>query len=270
MKKILLSAGIILFVGALAVSGTRAFFSSQATATGNVFSAGSLELLLTRLEGGGTPETTKDAQWNFTNMAPGGTPDESSIWLRNAGSLAGAHVSVGAAFTGQGPIAKQMRITEMTFDGNNLLEGGAGAMLDEYQEPTTCSVTATPGNLVATVGGATAGSVVCVDAGAYNPGTLAIAVDDLTLVALHAPDSVDAAVITGILDVTSDDVTIRGFNLQNPSGSYGVSIHNGAQGTTVADNIIHNIGTGLAEGSAQGISIQNGAFGGTGYTITNN
>jgi hypothetical protein len=276
IKRIIFSAGMVLFVGAVAVSGTGAFFSSQATATGNVFAAGTLDLKLTRVEGGATPATSKDAQWDFSNMAPGGTPDESSIWLRNTGSLSGGHVTIGADFANNGSdptqlaIGKKMRITTMIFDGNNLLEGGAGATLAEYQEPTTCTVTATPGNLVATVGGATAGSVVCVDAGAYNPGTLAITVDNLTLVALHAPDSVDAAVITGILDVTSDNVTIRGFDLQNPTDSYGVNIHNGAQGITVADNIIHNIGTGLAEGSAQGISIQNGAFGGTGYTITGN
>jgi len=44
MKRILISAGTLVFVGALAVSATGAFFSDTETSTGNTFAAGDIDL----------------------------------------------------------------------------------------------------------------------------------------------------------------------------------------------------------------------------------
>lgn len=44
MKRILLSAGMVVFLGAIVASGTGAFFSDSETSTGNTFSAGALDL----------------------------------------------------------------------------------------------------------------------------------------------------------------------------------------------------------------------------------
>src|SRR3990167_4772485 len=44
MKRILISAGTLVFVGALAVGATGAFFSDTETSTGNTFAAGDIDL----------------------------------------------------------------------------------------------------------------------------------------------------------------------------------------------------------------------------------
>ncbi|MDO8471145.1 MAG: TasA family protein [bacterium] len=44
MKKIILSAGMIAVVGALAIGGTIAFYNDTETSTGNIFTAGSIDL----------------------------------------------------------------------------------------------------------------------------------------------------------------------------------------------------------------------------------
>ena len=44
MKKVITSIGMIVFVGALVVGGTGAFFSDTETSTGNVFTAGAIDL----------------------------------------------------------------------------------------------------------------------------------------------------------------------------------------------------------------------------------
>ena len=51
MKKILYSAGLIVFVAALALGATGAFFSDTETSTGNILQAGKLDLKI---------ETTKN------------------------------------------------------------------------------------------------------------------------------------------------------------------------------------------------------------------
>src|SRR3989344_2886761 len=44
MKKILLSLSVLVFVGAVVVGGTSAFFSDEETSTGNTFTAGEIDL----------------------------------------------------------------------------------------------------------------------------------------------------------------------------------------------------------------------------------
>jgi len=83
MKKIITSVGMIVFAGALVAGGTGAFFSDTETSTGNVFTAGSIDLSL-----GSDTSSTNDANgvevtnvllannsgrslFNFTDLKPG-------------------------------------------------------------------------------------------------------------------------------------------------------------------------------------------------------
>lgn len=253
-KQIWLALGMITFIGAVVASGTGAFFSDTADVTGNTFAAGTLDLQLTQNQGGGSPADTQSALWDFDNMAPGATPVTSSVWLRNSGSVDGATlgVSIPGGWINPSNIAAQMRITEMTLDGNNLLEGGAGATIPEYEAPTNCTTTVNPGGLVAAVTGAASGDVVCVDSGSYSPGTLTITQDNLTFVGLNDPTSGDKATINGEIVVDADGVTVRGLEITNPGGTFGVRAQ-ATDNVSVVDNVFVDIGTTLANGSVQAI-----------------
>ena len=269
-KQVLLALGAIVFAGAVVAANTGAFFTDSATASANVFQAGSLNLQISK-DNGSSYHNNVNSAWNFSDMAPGGTPSVTSVLLKNTGSVDGMKLGVSASNTpSKTGFDKHVRITQLTLSGSNLLEGGAGATIGDYQEPATCTVTATPGNLVSTVASAAEGSIVCVAAGTYSPGTLSIGTDKITLVGLHDPNGAQAANITGTIGVTGADVTIRGLNITNPGAGYGVTVTGGADGLTIADNVIHDIGTTLTQGSAQAVSVQNGAAGGTGFTITGN
>ena len=263
-KQIWLAVGMVTFIGAVVATGTGAFFSDTADVTGNTFAAGTLDLQLTKNEGGGSPADTKSALWNFTNMAPGGTPESSSVWLRNVGSIDGATLGVAASFSNNGltpsqvATAQQLRITEMTLDGNNLLEGGAGASIREYETPTNCTTTVTPGGFVAAVTGATAGDVLCVDAGTYTPGTVAISAANVTIVGLNDPQSAAKASVVGTFDVNADGITIKGLEMTNPDDR-SVVIAAGVNDLAVTDNVVVNVGTNdavVVTGGVQAVYIQ--------------
>lgn len=262
-KKILLALGMIVFVGAVVASGTGAFFSDTATATGNTFTAGTLDLKIAKNSSSDTPTggwlEDQPLSWNFSDMAPGGTPSVSSVWLRNVGSVDGMKIGISATNTPTvSDYDEQVRITSLAFDGQNLLEGGAGASIGDYQEPTGCTVTVSGSGLLAAVTGATDGEIICVDTGSYGTATYPITADNVTLVGLHDPRGSDAASITGSIDVTGDGVTVRGLKVTNPSASYGMIIDS-AKDVTVADNYIYGIGTALSLGSAQGVYVRNGS-----------
>lgn len=272
-KEVLLALGAIVFVGAVVASGTGAFFSSQASATANVFTAGTLTLKIAK-DSNGTPVNgwlaSQAAPWNLTALTPGGTPEESAVWLKNEGSVDGMTLGVAmdnAAATVSGTAA-QMRITEMTLGGNSLLQGGAGATISAYEAPTNCDVTVSGTTITAAIGSATAGDVICVAPGDYNAGwegSSVINVDEtVTLVSTQGPD-----VTTSIpFNITSANVTIKGFGISAPNGTYGVYV-NAVGGASVLDNKITNIGTSLAEGSAQAVYL-NGSTGVAGFVVKNN
>lgn len=264
---------MVVFVGAVAAGATGAFFTDTATASGNTFTAGTLDLKLSKTSATSGFGDSKSSVWNFSAMAPGGTPETDTLWLKNVGSVDGLHLGLSAsnANTGSTPNpAPQVRITEMTLDGFKVLEDGAGAYLSAYEEPATCTVTVSGSGLLVAINAATSGDIICVDTGTYGTATYPVTASNVTIVGLNDPAGTDAASVTGQFSVTGDNVTIRGLEIMNPNAGYGISVSGGAEGVTIADNIIHNIGTGLTEGSAQAISVQNGASGGTGYTITGN
>jgi hypothetical protein len=268
-KQVLLALGMIVFVGAVLAAGTGAFFSSQATNTGNVFMSGTLTLLMAHNENGNY-ESTKSAAWNFSDMAPGGDAAEDSIWLKNDGSIDGMTMGLALANSSatEPGMGEKLRITKMTLGGVSLLEGGAGATIGKYDKPTNCDVTVVPGNLATTVNAATPNQTICVDAGSYNPGDLTIAAEGVTIVGLKNPDSSNAASVTGSFNITANNVTIRGLKIMNPSGSYGILV-SGVDGAQIKDNVLSDIGTGLTNGSAQAIYLDGDASV-AGLTISGN
>jgi spore coat-associated protein N len=89
-KKILFSIMAIALVGALIGGGLYAYFSDIETSTGNVFTAGTLNLDLTDASDDGTESET--ATWVFSNIAPddtGGGGAGAGLTISNTGSLDG-------------------------------------------------------------------------------------------------------------------------------------------------------------------------------------
>lgn len=252
-KQILLALGMIVFIGAVVAAGTGAFFSSQAAATGNVFTAGTLDLMITSLNDGGSPEKTKVAEWSFDNMAPGGAPVEESVWLRNVGSIVGASVAFGADFSGQGDIARQMRITTLEWDGTDLINGGgngAGANLSGYTAPTNCDIEVRFGNndydtISEAVTNAVANDVICVAPGNYsdtwetNNGTgFPIVVNDIG-VEIVSTDGPATTAIGGGINLSADNTAVKGFTIDSASvnGGYPAGIYvNSADNVEIAYN----------------------------------
>ncbi len=261
-KQIMLAVGMILFVGAVVTYGTGAFFSDTANATGNVFSSGTLHLKLTNIQGGSNPEDTKDAVWNFSNMAPGGTYATSSVWLRNTGSLSGESLAIGITSWANNPsnIAKQMRIAEMTLDGNNLLKGGAGATIPEYEAPTNCTVTLSGSDrLTDAISSASDGDVICATGSNYSStweygaSKITVNVPNVTIASVNGPDNTKSIGF----DVTADGVTITGFSIDT-NEVVGIQVTD-ADGVTVEHNVFKDFGSAAGTVNTHAVYLVNGS-----------
>jgi predicted ribosomally synthesized peptide with SipW-like signal peptide len=93
VKKILGLTISALLVMALVAGGTYAYFSDQQVSTGNVFSAGTLDVGLANTS---TPSSTGNTTATFstvTNWAPGGTKT-GTLFINNNGTLPIAHLNV--------------------------------------------------------------------------------------------------------------------------------------------------------------------------------
>ena len=121
----MISKGIltsILMVGIIAVgagAGTLAYFSDTETSTGNTFTAGTLNLVLTDSADDGTESET--ATWVAPNMAPGDTGG-AVLQVDNTGTIAGtldlANVAVANA---PGPTPESESLPDNGELGANLL-----------------------------------------------------------------------------------------------------------------------------------------------------
>ena len=284
-RALLLGIVLLGLVAALA-GGTVAFFSSQASVTGNTFAAGTLDLALTQQQGGSSPQSEQSAQWDFTNMAPGGDEATSSVWIRNTGTIEGATLGLSGDFSNDGSspsqiaIAQQMRITELTLDGENLLEGGAGVREREYEGPNVsqCDVLVGSSNdadettIQAGLNAASANDVVCVESGTYTE-ALEMMTDGVILISLEGPSStiIDAdeatnGIAIGDFDSSGthpDGVRVQGFTVEN-WGERGVAQRNGDGTVFVYDNVI--------EGPTSGNAVRGGVIlsGGTGSEVIGN
>lgn len=128
-SKVLLGLGALVVAGAGYATLTGAFFTSTAFATGNVFKAGTLDLRIANNNSSDEPSTygtSRTSVWDFSSMAPGDAPSVDKAWLKNYGSVDGMHVGISASSTPtSGPdLAPQVRITELTLGGEDLLVGG--------------------------------------------------------------------------------------------------------------------------------------------------
>ncbi|HLD03752.1 MAG TPA: TasA family protein [Candidatus Dojkabacteria bacterium] len=81
--------------GALLVGGTMAYFSDEGTSSGNVFSAGTLDLKLDDKDTAGEFSDDVTASLEFSNMSPGNS-QTGFVSLHNDGSLPIAEVLLGA------------------------------------------------------------------------------------------------------------------------------------------------------------------------------
>ncbi|MCR4275781.1 MAG: ice-binding family protein [Candidatus Parcubacteria bacterium] len=75
---------------------------------------------------------------------------------------------------------------------------------------------------------------------------------------------------TGQITIASDNVTIDGMDITNPTAGYGIVI-NGKSNVFITGNTIHDIGTSLTSGSAQAIDLVGGSSAAiSGVSITGN
>lgn len=81
----------------LIIGVTRAAWSDTAQSTGNVFTAGSLDLKLT--DDNEIDEDNVSMTWGELGMVPGGTPIDKTLSLKNSGTVAGNHVHFSVANT---------------------------------------------------------------------------------------------------------------------------------------------------------------------------
>lgn len=110
-KKIVISAMSILASLALMSGATFAFFSSSATSTGNVFSSGTLTLLLDD-NNDVTPAATITSSFGGTNLVPGGSVS-GFVSMHNDGSIdiAEVHLSGNETVTSSPDLAGKLDIT---------------------------------------------------------------------------------------------------------------------------------------------------------------
>lgn len=251
-KRILFSVGTIAVVGALAVGATGAFFTSTATSEGNTFNSGSLNLLLNLDENSDGWLNSHTNTPGYNDLSPGGDEANLSARLQNDGTADAAGIGLSVNHTtNENNIAKQMRVTQLDWKGESLLEGGAGANLSDYTAPSDCDVTVSSGDSIQTEGidDAASGETVCVEAGTY--------IESVTIDAPLTLTSVDGAALTTIstndkvgVMIESSDVTVRGFSVtvNNMNGSdtygeYGIRLEpsDAVQNILIEKNIVENI-----------------------------
>ncbi|MFC2051467.1 TasA family protein [Chloroflexota bacterium] len=125
MKRIMgLTTAFLLLIGMTGI-GTWAYFSDVETATGNVFTAGTLDLKTDDVDG--VSQTLLAA-----NMTPGGTVGPETIILKNAGSIDGSTLdlvftyvdsdsSPNPADISADATAAIIQVTTLNYDGESLL-----------------------------------------------------------------------------------------------------------------------------------------------------
>ena len=155
MKKILLSLGMIVFVGAVVIGATGAFFSDTETSTGNTFTAGAIDLGVDNTSyynGAFNEGTSWEIDWdmseeiphqffNFADLKPGDWGEDTiSLHVNNNDSYLCADVTLtknddvsstepelevdvpntDSIFDGE--LASHLRFTWWADDGDNVLE----------------------------------------------------------------------------------------------------------------------------------------------------
>jgi len=262
MKKIIISLAIIGAVAGITFGITGAWWTDQGTSTNQSFHSGSLDL---RLSNNGTSWGDDVTQtWNVQNMVPGGTSYESTLYMKNNGSVNADYLKFTLKNTpNPAGMDKVMRITKLEYAGKNLLTGGAGADLSSYVAPTNCTVTVSGTKIRDAITTAADNAVICVAPGNYNAaweGAEPLVVNKKITIASTGGPSVTTVGVG--FQIAADNVTIKGFKV-TPSTFLGETssfyMNGGFKDVTVAYNDID----GLSMANARGVLFV------TGGTYTN-
>ena len=177
MKKIIISLAIIGVVAGITLGITGAWWTDKGVSKNQSFHSGTLNLKLSNSPTSGYTDNVLNT-WNVNDMAPGGTPYESTLYIKNVGSVNADWLKF--AVTNYNPpdlsMDKRMRITKLEYAGKSLLTGGAGADLSSYVAPQNCDITVdgtdgdpnTPNTIQDGINAAGEGNTVCVVDGTYN------------------------------------------------------------------------------------------------------
>src|SRR3990167_6946670 len=141
-SKILLSVASIAAAAALVIGATFAFFSDEETSNDNLFSAGTLDLVLCDVDEGDDPcpveESILDsttASFGAVDLAPGDSVGAGFVELRNTGSIDIAEVELDATATQTGggvdsTLADKLNLT-VTKGSNNDCSSGTDDLTDD-------------------------------------------------------------------------------------------------------------------------------------------
>ncbi|XOB41682.1 MAG: hypothetical protein ACKKMS_03125 [Candidatus Nealsonbacteria bacterium] len=244
MKKILISLAIIGVVAGITFGITGAFWTDKGTSTNQSFVSGNLNLRLSN-DGSSWGDNVSNT-WNVDKMVPGGTPYESTLYMKNTGSVNADYLKFTLVNSGTTNMDKVMRITELKYKGESLLTGGAGADLSSYEPPTNCTVTTSHINQA--IDSASEGDVICVVPGNYTydyeNGVVDVDQNGVTIASTEGPDK---TTISAGIQISVDGVTVKGFKivpspvLGEESGVYLMPV---LSNITVSDNMIEGQGSG--------------------------
>jgi spore coat-associated protein N len=79
------------------IGSSLAYFTDVETSTGNIFTAGTLDL---KIKGAaGWDDVGPVGEWTMSNMTPGGNTEFGSVNLRYDGTVPGHHIEVGCTYT---------------------------------------------------------------------------------------------------------------------------------------------------------------------------
>ena len=250
MRKILISLAIIGIVAGVTLGITGAWWTDKAVSKNQSFHSGTLDLKLSN--DNSTYANTVYNTWNVDKMAPGGTPYESTLYIKNVGSVNADWLKFAVKNYNPSGLAmdKVMRITKLEYAGKSLLTGGAGADLDSYVAPTTCDITVHPGTyskITDAIKNAKGGEVICVGPGNYSTSWEGGVIDVNKGVTIASTDGPGSTTISAGIQVSADGVAIKGFTIipNTVQGEQaGVYFMPTLSNVTVSDNIIQGQGSG--------------------------
>lgn len=143
MKSVLTAILTIALVSVLVGAGTFAYFTDTEMSSGNMFTAGTLDLKVSDDdEGFGEGVSTT---WIMNDMEPGVTGFTNFVTLVNSGNVAGNHVEISFSHSleengylesdtnsssAPGDMAKWIEITSCSYDGVILALGNTGTLSD--------------------------------------------------------------------------------------------------------------------------------------------
>ena len=116
MKKILMGLIAIFFIFSLVGTGIWAYFSDIEESTGNIFTAGTLDLKIRQGMPWGAWADGVTATWIISNMKPGNSTPMRWIEFRNDGPISADHLEISCDYLGADEMAKMMIITQMRYD----------------------------------------------------------------------------------------------------------------------------------------------------------